>query len=59
VFRRISFEGHADALVIVSMFLFLAVFIFSLIRAFQAKRNHLQHMSQLPLDDHSTNSPTP
>jgi cbb3-type cytochrome oxidase subunit 3 len=57
VFKRLSYESNADALAIAALFLFLALFIFFIIRAFRMKRNHLQHMSQLPLDDDSTHSP--
>lgn len=58
MFKRVHFD-HANLFAIAAFILSFAVFIFFMVKVFRMKRKDVQHMSQLPLDDNSKNSPKP
>ena len=51
MFNRITYEDWHTIAPIVAFILTFAVFAYFIVRAFQMRKPHLEHMSRLPLDD--------
>ena len=56
MFQRITFESWHSIIPVVAFFLTFGVFVYFVVRAVRMKKNDVEHISHLPLDDDDSDS---